>query len=171
MDLVAIAVVKRAVGLDGLCGLHPHGETLGRLKLPTAVRIGEDERYTREAVLEKVSMRPQGYAAKFDVASDRTQAETMQGLSVYITEDQLPPLDEGEFYHFHLKGMAVVSQLSGKKLGTVRDTVNLPSTDALEVVLTNGNEVIIPYNDDAVIKVDAENKTIVVSDTYIEELI
>lgn len=169
--MVAIAIIKRAVGLDGWCGVSPHGETFGRLKAPAAVQIGEDERRIREAVIEKIALRQQNYSALFDIARDRTAAETLSGLNIYIREDQLPALGDGEFYHFRLKGMSVISELSGGKIGTVKDTVNLPSMDALEVVLTNGSDIIIPYNEQAVVKVDEEGKTITVSDSYIEELL
>jgi 16S rRNA processing protein RimM len=171
MDLVAIAIIKRAVGLDGTVGVMPHGETFGRLKTPVTVYIGDDEKRAREVVLEKVAMRPQGYSALFDIARDRTEAEKLQGLNVYIGEDQLPKLEDGGYYHFHLKGMAVVSQSSGNKIGIVKDSVNLPSTDALEITLTRGYEIIIPYNEQSVIKVDEDKKEIIVSDSYIEELL
>jgi len=171
MDLIAIAVIKRAIGLDGLCGAMPHGETFARLKTPVTVYIGETDRQTREAVLEKVSVRPQGPVAQFNIAKDRTEAERLQGLNVYIGENQLPALGEGEYYHFHLKGMTVVSEYSGSRIGTVKDTVNLPSMDALEVTLTNGRDVVIPYNEQAIVRVDNEKKMIVVSDSYIEELL
>ena len=171
MDLVAIAIIKRAVGLDGCCGAAPYGETLGRLKTPITVYIGENERRVSEAVLEKVTLRPQGYAAVFSAARDRNEAEKLSGLNVYIREDQLPPLEDGQFYHFRLKGMPVISESSGGKIGVVRDVVNLPSMDALEVVLTGGREIVVPYNEQAVVRVDEENKTVTVSDSYIEELL
>jgi len=171
MDLVAIAIIKRAVGLDGLCGVKPYGETFERLKAPVAVYIGEDERSAREAVIEKSTLRPQGWAVQLRDVADRTAAERLHGMNVYIREDQLPKLDDGQYYHFHLKGMAVVSESTGSRIGTVRDTVNLPSMDALDVVLTNGGDVIVPYNDQAIVSVDGEKKVIVVSDSYIEELL
>jgi len=170
-DLVAIAVIKRAVGLDGCCGAVPYGETLGRLKAPLTVCVGEDERRAREITLEEVVRRPQGYAVRFGGVGDRTAAEQMQGQNVYIGEDELPALGGGQYYHFHLKGMAAVLESSGEKIGTVRDSVNLPSTDALEVVLLDGRDIIIPYNEQAVARVDEENKLIVLSDSYIEELL
>jgi 16S rRNA processing protein RimM len=171
MDLVAIAVIKRAVGLDGTVGVLPHGETLGRLKTPIAVYIGDDERQSRKVILEKVVLRQQGYSALFDIAHDRTEADKLHGLNIYIREDQLPKLEDGQYYHFHLKGMTVASESSGQKIGTVKDTVNLPSTDALEITLSNGHDIIIPYNEQSVIKVDEDKKTIIVSDSYIEELL
>jgi 16S rRNA processing protein RimM len=171
MDLVAIAIIKRAIGLDGLCGVRPHGETLERLKTPVTVYIGDDERRTREAVMEKLVSRQQGPAAVFDIARDRTEAEKLTGQNVYIREDELPPLEDGQYYHFHLKGMAVVSESLGNKIGIVKDTVNLPSTDALEITLMSGYDIIVPYNEQAVVRVDEAERVIVVSDSYIEELL
>jgi 16S rRNA processing protein RimM len=171
MDLVAIAVIKRAVGLDGLCGAMPYGETFGRLKTPVTVYVGESEYRVRETTLERVEQRPQGPAARFSDVRDRTEAEGLQGCNIYIREEQLPELGDGAYYHFRLKGMAVVSESSGGRIGVVRDTVKLPSTDALEVALSNGRDIIIPYNDQAVVGVDDEKKVIVVSDSYIEELL
>ena len=171
MELIAIAVIKRAVGLQGHCGVMAYGETLGRLDAPSAVYIGESERRAREITLSHVELRPQGYVVLLDGINDRDAAEAVQGLSLYVDESQLPKLADGEFYHFHLKGMKVVSSSTGAEIGTVRDTVNLPSTDALEVVLTNGHDIVIPYNDQAVVKVDKEGKVITVNDSYIEELL
>ncbi len=171
MDLIAIAVIKRAVGLQGHCGVMAYGETLGRIDTPAAVYIGESDRRAREITLYQVELRPQGYVVLLDGINDRDTAETVQGLNLYVGEDQLPKLADGEYYHFHLKGMKVISSSTGDEIGTVRDTVNLPSTDALEVVLTNGNEIVIPYNDQAVVKVDKEVKVITINDSYIEELL
>ncbi|MDR0330740.1 MAG: ribosome maturation factor RimM [Chitinispirillales bacterium] len=171
MDLVAIAVVKRAIGLNGHCAALAHGETLGALKAPIGVYIGEDGRRASEATLKEVELRPQGYVVLFEGVCDRTAAEALQGQSVFVREDQLPQLADGQYYHFRLKGMAVVTESSGKKIGTVRDTVNLPSMDALDVVLANGHDAIIPYNEQAVVRVDDERREIVVSDSYIEELL
>jgi 16S rRNA processing protein RimM len=171
MDLIAIAVIKRAIGLQGHCGVMAYGETLGRLKTPVAVHIGESDRRAREITLSHVELRPQGYVVLLDGINDRDAAEAVQGLSLYVGEDQLPKLADGEDYHFHLKGMKVVSSSTRVEIGTVRDTVNLPSTDALEVVLTNGHDIVIPYNKQAVVKVDKEGKMITVDDSYIEELL
>jgi len=171
MDLIAIAVIKRAIGLQGHCGVMAYGETLGRLKTPAAVRIGESDRRARQITLSLVELRPQGYVVLLEGINDRDAAEAVQGQCLYVGEDQLPKLADGEDYHFHLKGMKVVSASTGAEIGTVRDTVNLPSTDALEVVLTNGHDIVIPYNKQAVLKVDKAGKTITVDDSYIEELL
>jgi len=171
MDLVAIAVIKRAVGLDGHCGVMVYGETLGRIETPAAVYVGESEKRARAVTLETVELRPQGYVVLFDEIRDRNAAEAVQGLNLYVDENLLPKLAEGEYYHFHLRGMEVVSASTGGKIGTVRDTVNLPSMDALEVVLTTGREIVIPYNEQAVLKVDNETESIIVNDSYIEELL
>ena len=102
---------------------------------------------------------------------DRTAAEALQSLSLFVREDQLPQLSDGQYYHFRLKGMALVTESSGKKIGTVRDTVNLPSMDALDVILVDGHDAIIPYNEQAVVRVDDEKREVIVNDSYIEELL
>jgi 16S rRNA processing protein RimM len=171
MDLIAIAVIKRAVGLQGHCGVMAYGETLGRLDPPSDVYIGESERRACKIKLSQVELRPQGYVVLLEGINDRDAAEAVQGQNLYVGEDRLPKLADGEEYHFHLKGMKVLSASTGGEIGTVRDTVNLPSMDALEVVLANGSDIVIPYNKQAVVKVDKEGKTITVDDSYIEELL
>ncbi|MDR0306950.1 MAG: ribosome maturation factor RimM [Chitinispirillales bacterium] len=170
-ELVAIAIVKRAVGLEGYCGILPFGETFDRLKPPVSVYLGADERSAVEVTIENVKPRDQGDIVLFSIAHDRTEAEKLQGSNVYIREDKLPALEEGQHYHFHLKGMKVVSESTGSKIGLVKDVVNLPSMDALEITLMNGHEIIMPYNERAVVKVNVEEKRIIVSDSYIEELL
>lgn len=170
-ELVAIAVIKRAIGLDGSCGVSPHGETFARLKAPAGVCVGDDARSARECVIEKISQRPRGFVAQFDCAKDRTAAEKLLGQTVFLREEDLPELDDGAYYHFHLKGMNVLSESTGAKIGAVKDTLNLPSTDALEVALDNGKEVVIPYNDHAVVSVDIDKKVIVINDDFVEELL
>ncbi|MDR2692682.1 MAG: ribosome maturation factor RimM [Chitinispirillales bacterium] len=171
MDLIAIAVIKRAVGLQGHCGVMAYGETLGRLDTPAAVYIGESDVRAKEVSILRIELRPQGYVVLLDGINDRDAAEAIQGLSLYVGEDRLPKLADGEDYHFHLKGMNVVSSSTGGPIGTVRDAVNLPSTDALVVMSADGHEIVIPYNNQAVVKVDKVGKVITVDDSYIEELL
>ncbi|MDR3013760.1 MAG: ribosome maturation factor RimM [Chitinispirillales bacterium] len=171
MELVAIGIFKRAIGLQGFCGVSPYGETFEQLKPPVTLYIGSNERSVRTAVLERTSTYRNGHSARFDIAQDRTEAEKLTGQKIFIPEDQLPELSDGRHYHFHLKGMTIVSESSGEKIGKVINTVNLPSMDALVVALTSGKEVIVPYNKQAVVKMDEENKVMTVSDTYIQELL
>ncbi len=48
--------------------------------------------------------------------ADRTAAEKIAGFKVFAEEEELPELEEGEFYFFQLKGMAVMvdEQLFGE---------------------------------------------------------
>lgn len=170
-DYIAIAVIRRAIGLEGYCAVEPFGETFGQLKPPVAVFLGADDSDLQEAVLEKVQLRPRGYVALLNVAHDRTEAEKLNGKKILVAQDLLPSLKEGEYYHFELEGLSVVSDETGEVLGVVKDIVNLPSTDAFEVSLKDGHEVLIPYNQDAVLKVEKETERIIVRWSYLEELL
>ncbi|MFW6245463.1 MAG: ribosome maturation factor RimM [Fibrobacterota bacterium] len=168
---IAIAAIRRAIGLEGYCAVEPFGETFGQLKPPVAVLIGSDDSGLQETVLEKVQERPRGFVALFSAAHDRTEAEKLNGKKIHIVQDLLPPLQEGDYYHFELEGLSVVSDETGEVLGVVKDVVNLPSTDAFDVSLKDGHEVLIPYNQDAVLKVEKETGRIIVRWSYLEELL
>ncbi len=170
-DLVAIAAIKRAIGLEGYCAVEPFGATLANLELPAEVQIGPDEKHLRTVNLEEIEQRPKGLVARFSAAQDRTQAERLNGLLIFVKEGDIPPLSEGQYYHFELKGMALISDETGQEIGVVRDVVNLPSTDAFNVALANGHEVLVPYNEQAVIKVEKESRRIIVRWSYLEELL
>ncbi|MFP4163026.1 MAG: ribosome maturation factor RimM [Chitinispirillaceae bacterium] len=169
-ELVAIAMIRGAIGLEGYCAVETFGETFASLKPPVAVVIGTDAD-SREVVLEKMQLRPRGYVALFSVAHDRTGAEMLNGERIYIDQKSLPPLGEGEFYHFELEGMSVVADSTGETVGVVKNVVNLPSTDAFEVTLDNGHEVLIPYIEDAVVRVENKTGRIIVRWSYLEELL
>jgi 16S rRNA processing protein RimM len=98
--------------------------------------------------------------ARLEGVEDRTQADELFGRQLYIKQDQLPRLDEGEYYWSDLIGLAVVS-LQGESLGKV---VSMMETGATDVMLVNGErERLIPFAmGDIVTEVDLENQRMVV---------
>ena len=58
----------------------------------------------------------------------------------------LPPLDEGEYYHADLIGLACESA-GGERLGTVAAVENFGAGDLLEVERPDGRRALIPFRD------------------------
>ena len=98
--------------------------------------------------------------ARLEGIEERAQADELFGRQLYIKQDQLPSLDEGDYYWSDLIGLAVVS-LQGESLGKV---VSMMETGAADVMLVNGErERLIPFAmDDIVTEVDLENQRMVV---------
>ena len=81
-------------------------------------------------------------------------AETLRGKSIDIPQDQLHTLPKGQYYHFQLIGLNVVTT-SGEPLGEIKEILTGESNDTYVVQSTKG-EILIPGIEDVVRSVDLE---------------
>jgi 16S rRNA processing protein RimM len=95
---------------------------------------------------------------KFRNVHDRTEAESLAGLDIYLPEEDLPELGPGQFYFHEIKGFTVVDARHGT-LGPVIRVDEFPA-QALLVMQWEGKEVLIPIAGDIVGVVDREARTI-----------
>ena len=70
--------------------------------------------------------------AQINDIRDRTEAEKLKGLELYVPRDAFPQLDEEEFYYSDLIGLKAVS-LSGESLGKVSGVENYGAGDIIEI--------------------------------------
>ena len=91
---------------------------------------------------------------------DRDQASGLTGCKIYILPEQLPKLEEGEFYWSQLIGLEVES-LEADVLGTIDAMMETGANDVM--VLKGDRERLIPFVMDEVVReVDLANKRVVV---------
>lgn len=167
-ELVAVATIGKPSGLKGVCALFPIGETLVNAKLPIMLWVG-NESGVREITLSEISGEIRSYRASFDGISDRDKADELKNLFLYVEKEQLPKLEDDEFYFRDLVGLSVESE-TGENLGVIKEVFNYPTTDALDVRLNDGKIVTIPFKNEIVKSVSLENRKIVVDRVLIEEL-
>tara|TARA_B100000609_G_C17153547_1_gene402219 strand:- start:72 stop:596 length:525 start_codon:yes stop_codon:yes gene_type:complete len=86
-----------------------------------------------------------------DAASD------FVGKDVYLPLEKLPRLKEGQYYYHQLVGFEVLNDT--QLIGKVTEIYHLATNDLIGVD-HNGTEVLIPLEDEIVLKVDLENKQI-----------
>jgi 16S rRNA processing protein RimM len=170
-EWVAIGIVKRPVGLDGFCSVEPYGETLSALRFPCDVRIGKEIAIAESAQIDKFVALPNGYRCKFNGRGDRTAVEGLRGSLIFIEQEALPELSGSSFYHFELKGMAVYSDAGNNRIGTVTEVHNYPSVDTIEVERTEGDSLLLPLTNGAIIAIDRAGKSITVSQSFVNELL
>ena len=92
--------------------------------------------------------------------NDRDQAEALAGAIIAIQREQLPELEDAEFYWADLIGLAVQTQ-EGVELGHVDHLFETGSNDV--VVVKGDRERLIPFVMDQVIQsVDLESRLMVV---------
>jgi 16S rRNA processing protein RimM len=169
--LTAIGSVSKPVGLKGWCAVSAIGDTLAGLSPPCTLLVGRNERTARPMALTGLVHGQRGFRCLFEGCEDRDTAESMRSLTLFVADEQLPELGEGEYYHFELEGMEVVAEEGNQLLGIVERVHNYPTTDALEVKTPGGRKVIVPMAGGAIQGIDKLQRRVTVSAEQLEELL
>lgn len=139
MERIALAAVAGAHGVKGELRLKLFTDSIDNLKRYGTVHVGGTERK-----LESVRSGSAGAIARIAGVSDRSAAEALRGTLVEVDRSALPPLEEGEYYHADLIGLACVDSL-GRELGKVVAVENYGAGDLLEVERAGGKTSLIPF--------------------------
>jgi len=91
--------------------------------------------------------------ARLSGVASRDAAEALRGVRLYVPRAALPKTNEDEFYHADLIGLPVETR-EGAPLGSVRAVHNFGAGDILELRDESGRELLLPFSDTVVPKVD-----------------
>jgi 16S rRNA processing protein RimM len=102
--------------------------------------------------------------ARLAGVSDRTAAERLRNLKLYLPREKLPAIEEPEtWYHADLIGLTAVGP-DGVAFGRVTAVPNFGAGDLLEVQpAAGGPTVLLPFTDAVVPVVDVPNRRVVVN--------
>ena len=100
--------------------------------------------------------------------SDRDAAEALRGSALEIPSNQLPELDEDEFYPFDIIGLEARDP-KGLSLGRVTDVVESPAHSLLVIACESGPETLIPFVEAAVPTVAIAEGFVVVDRTLLDD--
>jgi 16S rRNA processing protein RimM len=137
-DEIALAAVAGAHGIAGEVRLKLFAQGAESLSRHSEVKVG-GRAFTLLAV--KGCKQP---IARFREVADRNAAEALRGLLVTVPRAVLPPLEEGEYYHADLIGLACESA-AGALLGTIVAVENFGAGDLLEIEKPDGRRALIPF--------------------------
>ena len=90
----------------------------------------------------------------------REQAERLRQSYLTVPEDEVPPLPEGQYYHFQIVDLRVYTQ-EGEYLGCISQILLTGSNDVY-VVSEGGKEILIPALEDVIKEVDVKRGTMTV---------
>ena len=138
---VALAAVAGAHGVKGEVRLKLFSDSVASLAQHAKVYVGGIEH-------RLLGVRDGGKTAiaRFEGIADRSAVEALRGQLVEVDRGDLPPLEEGEYYHADLVGLSCVDR-DGQSLGAVISVENFGAGDLLEVELTDGKRSLIPFRD------------------------
>ena len=122
----------------------------------------ESEDGTQRIEIRVVRVTPKGVIAHVAGVDDRTSAESLKGLSLYVERERLPAAAEGEYYRADLIGLAAEDR-DGRKVGSVVAVENYGAGDILELRLEGRAKTeLIPFSDAFVPVVDIDGGRVVV---------
>ena len=156
MEKIKIGKIVNTVGLKGEVKVYNYSDSIEIYETIESIYV-ED----RLTVIENVRAQKNRVILKLEGADDRNAAEALRGKELYITEDDLPELPEGQYYVRDLIGMSVTEE-DGNLLGHVTDVLQNTAQDIFEVESENGKKLLIPKVDQFVLDIDAEKREITV---------
>lgn len=168
--MIAVGLIRKAIGLKGLCAVEPFGFTLETITVPLSVCVGLSENSCSAMVIERVEKSAKGPACFFAGITEPGQAEKLRGSFIYVERTELPRLREGEYYHFELVGLKVRTD-QGMYLGDLVEVHNFPSVDSIEVKRPSGETTMIPLVADALADIDRGSGYLTVRQTFVEDLL
>ncbi|URA09382.1 ribosome maturation factor RimM [Thermospira aquatica] len=158
--LVLIGRFTRPYGLKGQIKVQWYVDTIEDLEAFSRFYI-EDRKaiggYKEISFLE-IKEYQKAYVATVAGMEDRTHAETLVGKAIYVSEEDLPVLPEGEFYIRDILGCEVLYE--GEVFGVVDNFFEVGPRTLFIVRMKSGKSLAVPYEPRYFVKVDRVAKKI-----------
>ena len=122
-----------------------------------------DETGSRRYRVEALSTAKGAVLARIEGVADRTAAEAVRGLRLYVERERLPATGEREWYEADLVGLPAVGR-DGRDWGKVMAFHDFGAGRTMEVSggTASRQSVMLPFTDEAVPEIDVEGGKVVV---------
>lgn len=111
-------------------------------------------------VIEEIKSKDQ-VVARIEGIADRTAAEGLKGIELYVPRDALPEAEDDTFYYVDLIGLRAETT-EGEFLGEVRTVSDFGAGDLLEIGGGPYRGLVVPFTAEVVPEVDLEGGRLVV---------
>lgn len=157
---VLLGVVAAPHGVRGLVRIRSYTED------PMAIASYgplSDETGRKLYRVEALSAVKDAVLARIEGVADRTAAEALRGLRLYVERERLPATDEREWYEADIVGLAAVGR-DGRDWGKVIAFHDFGAGLTIEVSGGSASKgsVVLPFTGEAVPEIDVEGGKIVV---------
>ncbi len=170
-DWVEVGRIARPHGVRGEVRVSPDTDNPERFS-PGSRLLARSQRDAslprRELEIEYVRGDESFPIIAFHELQDRDEAELVKGWVLEVPADELPALEEGEFYPWELEGLAVFTE-GGRRVGEVLELMESPANDVLRIRLEAGSELLVPFVMEVVPEVLLEEGRLVLSEAVLPE--
>jgi 16S rRNA processing protein RimM len=91
----------------------------------------------------------------------RNEAERLNGIELYVAREKLPAVEDDEYYHADLIGLAAVTT-EDEPLGRVVAIHNFGAGDIIEIAPPHGATMLLPFSNAVVPTVDLAGRRVVI---------
>jgi 16S rRNA processing protein RimM len=140
MELVTVGRIVRPHGVRGVVRMLSYSDDPTRLEGVQRLFLDLDGRSERASCV--VGYRGTCVLLQLEGVETRSDAEALRDVCVQAKVEDLPPLEEGEYFAHDLLGLEVATA-DGEVVGHVVEVVSLPASD-MYVVDTGSKRVFIP---------------------------
>jgi 16S rRNA processing protein RimM len=158
MNRVLVAQIGAAHGLRGEVRLRSFTAEPMAVKDYGAL---ESEDGAQAFTIEALRPGKDALIARLAGIADRTAAERLRNVKLYLPRARLPAPEPDEFYHADLIGLAAVAT-DGRALGTVVALQNFGAGDLIELERPDGATELLPFTKAVVPEVDVAGRRIVI---------
>ena len=156
INRVCLGIVTGPQGLQGAVRIRSYTAVSEDIASYGPLSNSTGEREFEIRILRSTN---RGLVAELSGVCDRTAAEEIKGLELYVSRDRLPEPDVEEFYYSDLIGLDVEDQ-DGKVMGQVKMMDNYGAGEVMEVQLSDGGALMLPFTRETVPVVDVAARKI-----------
>ncbi len=153
-DYLIIGKIGGAHGVRGEVKIIPLTDDVRRFSsLSECMILDDKERVKETKTVEKTRIDESRTLLKFKDIDDRDEVSKLTGYYIAVSREDAVKLPEGRYFIADLIGLTVVDDIRGE-LGTIKDIMNSGASDIIIVKRKGKNELLIPYLNVIVSKVD-----------------
>lgn len=151
-----IGRILRPHGVRGEVRVSVHTELPERFEWLEQVYLAQnpDVKHPKHLAVEGVRLHQDHVLLKLAGIDSRDDADTLRALWLLVPESEGIPLEDGEFYLYHLDNMAVYTD-SGEFLGRIVEILETKANDVF-VVRGDAGELLLPDIDEVVKSIDLD---------------
>ena len=154
---LAIGRITATYGLKGWVKVYSYTDPIEQIAdyQPWLVKKIDSRNPLQVFEFEKIKQHGKGIIALPVGATDCDQAQAWVGFEIWADQDQMPALEEGEYYWHQLQGLQVINA-ADENLGRVDHLLETGANDVLVVKADKDSiddrERLIPYVEDEVVR-------------------
>ncbi|MEJ5377454.1 MAG: ribosome maturation factor RimM [bacterium] len=156
---LAVGVVKKPHGVKGKISVTPLSQAPEVFSCLKEVLVGETPPEAKAHRVIRVQFMNKAVLLQLE-DFDLEQATGSVGSLLWVRREQLPPLEQGEYYYQDLVGMKVVSS-EGEHLGLVEGVMETGDSQVL-VCRKGQRELLIPFLHGVIKQVDEQEGMLLV---------